>query len=109
MTLDIRPTGDPNHFDLYEDEEKIGEITNPPDVEDGIAYEADRQWWLEIWTQMGTGKTWEANHESFEQVKQYAHELYEEFVAERRELSKGSRIWTTGSIPMGGKPGWRRR
>ncbi len=58
---------------------------------------------------MGTGKTWWADGESLNEVKQYAQEMYEEFAAERRERSKGSRIWTTGSVPMGGKPGWRRR
>jgi hypothetical protein len=111
MTLEIRPTDDPNRFDLYDDisEDKIGEIICQPADEndpedDGLPY-----WSVEIWSLMGTGKTWTGDPDDFEQAKQYAREMYEEFTAERRELSKGSRMWTTGSVPMGGKPGWRRR
>ena len=111
MTLEIHPTGDPNHFDLYDDVtgEKIGELANPPDGDDDAPKGALPYWTAEIWSQMGTGKTWGASNESFDEIKQDVHEMYEEFAAERRELSKGSRAWTTGSVPMGGKPGWRRR
>ncbi|CAL9666046.1 hypothetical protein SUDANB1_07217 [Streptomyces sp. enrichment culture] len=108
MTLDIRPTDDPEHFDLYEEDQKIGEIVTDLDIEDGVLM-SPPLWCAEIWSQMGTGKTFTADSESLDEVKQYARELYDEMAAERRELSKGSRIWTTGSVPMGGKPGWRRR
>ena len=109
MTLEIRPTGDSARFDLYSNDEKMGEIVNEALDEEGIALGEPPIWGVEIWSVMGTGKEWHASAESFGQCKEYAQELYEEFAAERRELSKGSRIWTTGSVPLGGKPGWRRR
>ncbi|MFF7308194.1 hypothetical protein [Streptomyces sp. NPDC008137] len=111
MTLEIRTTGDPNCFDLYDDvtDERIGEIVNPPDDWSDAPADSPPYWTAEIWSQMGTGKTWTGESESFDEIKQHALEMYEEFAAERRELSKGSRTWTTGSVPMGGKPGWRRR
>jgi len=108
MTLEIRPTDNPERFDLYEEDQKIGEITEDLDIEDGVRM-GPSLWCAEVWSQMGTGKTFYAESRSFEEIKQYAHEVYDEMAAERRELSKGFRIWTTGSIPMGGKPGWRRR
>ncbi|MEV4041394.1 hypothetical protein [Streptomyces sp. NPDC049744] len=103
MTLDIRATSDPNHFDLYEGEEKVGELVSYPDTdEDGTVHE-DSPWWHgEVWSQMGTGRTFNGDTQSFEEAKQYAHEMYEEMVAERRELSKGSRPRTI-STPMGGQ------
>lgn len=102
MTLDIRPTGDPNHFDLYEGDERVGEITcDPPDPNDPT--DTDPPYWaVEVWTQMGTGKTWGGGSESFDEIKQYAHEMYKQMVAERRELSKGARS-SIISIPMGGQ------
>lgn len=102
MTLDIRPTDDPNHFDLYEVDERVGEITcEPPDPNDPT--DTDPPYWsVEVWTQMGTGKTWGGDSESFDEIKQYAREFYEQMVAERRELSKGARP-NTISIPMGGQ------
>lgn len=111
MTLEIRPTDDPNRFDLYDDvsEDRFGEIICEPPDEDDPEDDGPPYWGVELWSQMGTGKTWTGDSESFDEIKQFAHELYEEFAAERRELSKGSRTWTTGSVPMGGKPGWRRR
>lgn len=109
MTLEIRPTDVPYRFDLYEEDEKIGEIVDEPGDEDDAPEDEPPFWTAQIWSAMGTRKTWTADSEDFDEIKQYAHELYEDFRAERRELSKGSRIWTTGSIPMGGKPGWRRR
>ncbi|MBL3664562.1 hypothetical protein JL475_00680 [Streptomyces sp. M2CJ-2] len=103
MTLDIRPTADPDHFDLYEDDQKIGEIVNHPDEEeDGTIIEDAPYWHAQVWSQMGTGKTFEGESESFDEVKQYAHEVYEEMAAERRELRKGSRPRTI-STPMGGQ------
>ncbi len=109
MTLEIRPTGDPDRFDLYDGDERMGEIRNVPLDEEGVALGEPPDWDVVLWSAMGTGKEWHADGESLDEVRQYAHQLYEQFAAERRELSKGSRIWTTGSVPMGGKPGWRRR
>jgi hypothetical protein len=108
VTLDIRPTGDPDRFDLYDGDDKIGELVNEPE-EDVDPADDPPYWTAELWSQMGTGKKWQAGGEDFDEVKRFVYEMYEEFAAERRELSKGSRIRTTGSVPMGGKPGWRRR
>ena len=102
ITLDIRPTGDPNRFDLYEGDEKIGEIINEPDIEDGVVVDDTPFWSAEVWSQMGTGKTWEGSSESFDEAKVYAQEMYNEMVGERRELSKGGRPRTI-STPMGGQ------
>ena len=109
MSLEIRETEAPNHFKLYDGEDWIGEIKNVPLDEEGVALGEPPIWDVEIWSIMGTGKTWSESGESLEEAKRYVQELYEEFAAERRELSKGSRMWTTGSVPLGGKPGWRRR
>lgn len=103
MTLEIRPTDDDARFDLYDGDERMGEIRNVPLDEEGVALGEPPDWVATLWSQMGTGKTWSAEGESFDEAKRHAHELHEEFVAERRELSKGSRIWTVGSIPMGGQ------
>lgn len=108
MTLEIRTTDDPKRQTLHDGDEWIGEILEDLDDE-GIALGEDPIWSVTVWSVMGTGKQWHAEGESREDAEEGARELYEEFVAERRELSKGSRIWTTGSVPMGGKPGWRRR
>lgn len=109
MTLEIRPTGDPDRLKLYDGDEEMGEIRNVPLDAEGVALGESPDWQVELWSVMGTGKTWRADGESFDEVKRYAHELHQEFTAERRELSKGSRTGATNSIPMGGKPGWRRR
>jgi hypothetical protein len=111
VSLEIRATSDPNRFDLHEGKgtDRIGEITCDPADPNDPTDTAPPYWEAEIWSAMGTGKKWYATAESFDEIKLGAHDVYEEFAAERRELSKGSRIWTTGSIPMGGKPGWRRR
>jgi len=108
VSLEIRETDDPDHLKLYDGEDWIGEIENVPLDEEGIALGEPPDWNVELWSQMGTGKKWTASGESYDEVEGYALEMYEELVAERRELSKGS-VWTTGSVPMGGKPGWRRR
>ena len=109
MTLEIRPTGNPAHFDLYDGDEKIGEIVNTPLDEEGIELGEPPIWGVTMWSLMGTGKEWDADETSYEAAEQAARVLYEEFCAERRELSRGARPWITGSVPMGGKPGWRRR
>jgi hypothetical protein len=107
VTLNIRATADPNHLDLYEDTEKIGEITcEPPDEDDPT--DTDPPYWkAEVWSAMGTGKTWYRNSEDADEIRRYAHELYEEFVAERRELNRGAR-GTAISTPMGGQARRRR-
>lgn len=101
MTLDIRPTADPNRFDLYEGDQVIGEITNEVDEEDGP--DASPFWCAEVWSQMGTGKKWVADSaSSLEEIKEWAGELYDEMAAERRELGRGARPPTI-STPMGGQ------
>ncbi|WP_329215327.1 hypothetical protein OG352_06615 [Streptomyces sp. NBC_01485] len=106
MTLEFRPCGEPQGFDLFEGDDKVGELIYcPPDEE------LDRATWtISVWSAMGTGKTWYSDTaESHEEAATHAREMCEERNAERRELSKGAHGWTTSSIPMGGKPGWRRR
>ncbi|MEV5189230.1 hypothetical protein [Streptomyces werraensis] len=100
-TLDIRPTADPDRIDLYEGDQKIGEIVKDLDIEDGVLM-SPPLWLVEVWSQMGTGKTFDADSESLAEAKQLAHEVYEEMVAERRELRKGSRPPII-STPMGGQ------
>ncbi|MFI5992526.1 hypothetical protein ACIBAC_11820 [Streptomyces sp. NPDC051362] len=108
MSLEIRKTNDPSRVDLYEGDEKIGQITcEPPDADDPTDT-APPYHHAELLSATGSGKTWHADSEDPEEILRYAHEMYEEWSAERAELRKG-RVWTTGSIPMGGQPGWRRR
>lgn len=102
MTLDIRPTDDPNRFDLHEEDQKIGEIVNELDIEDGVVVDGAPYWCAEVWSQMGTGRAWSGSSESFDEIKEWARELYGEMVAERRELNRGARPRTV-STPMGGQ------
>lgn len=100
MTLDVRPTGQAGFFDLYELDEKIGVITYDRDDEDGDVFEC---WLVEIWSLMGTGKTWSNDLDSEREAIEEAHALYREYVAERRELKRplpGLRVINT---PMGGQ------
>lgn len=102
MTLDIRPTNNPNRFRLYEGEDWIGEVVNEIEDENGAVHDDDPYWCAKVWSQMGTGKTWSAEGASSpEEIKEWARELYDEMVAERRELSKGRP--RTISTPMGGQ------
>ncbi|MFC8065556.1 hypothetical protein [Streptomyces sp. NPDC057293] len=104
MTFCIRSTDDPNHFDLFEDEQKVGELVNHPDrEEDGTIIEGSPEYWyFEVWSQMGTGRTFSGEAESFEEAKHYTQVAYEDMSAERRELRKGSRPPMI-STPMGGQ------
>jgi hypothetical protein len=103
MTVDIRSTGDPTRFEIYEGDEKIGEIEGElPDPSDPA--DTDPPYWIaRVWSQMGTGKEWTGDGESLDEVKVYAEEMHLEMTAERRELSGGARPWTI-STPMGGQP-----
>ncbi|QEV11606.1 hypothetical protein CP974_05835 [Streptomyces fradiae ATCC 10745 = DSM 40063] len=102
--MDFRPTGEPHCYDLYEEDEKIGELRYTPS--DAVL---EPYWSTELWSQMGTGKTWFTDiAESHEQAQRHALELYAELVAERRELNKGPR-YRDISTPQGGQPRWRRR
>jgi hypothetical protein len=109
MTLEIRESGEPERYDIYDGDDRIGEIRRGELTDEDIAEGEAPYWEVTMWSAMGTGKEWSTYDDSFEEIKKSAREFYEEFLAERRELSKGSRIWTTGSIPMGGRPGWKRR
>ena len=103
MTLDIRPTDDPNRFDLYEGDQIIGEMVNEVTDENGVVVEDEPYWRAEVWSQMGTRKTWDTREaSSLEEIKEWARGLYDEMVAERRELRRGSRPPTI-STPMGGQ------
>lgn len=82
MSLELRPINALNRFDLYEGEEQIGRISycEPEDL--------GPRWTVDMWSLMGTGKEWYADTAtSNEEAAQHAHELYEEFCAERRELN----------------------
>ena len=109
MSLENRPTDAPDRFDLNDADDRIGEIY-PGELteEDGAAGETP-YWEFVVWSVLGTGKEWRGDSPTVDEAHECARVFYQEFLAERRELSKGSRTWTTGSIPMGGKPGWRRR
>ncbi|MEU3990064.1 hypothetical protein AB0F24_17105 [Streptomyces platensis] len=100
MALDVRPTDQAGCFDLYELDEKIGAITYERDDEDGDVIEC---WAVEIWSLMGTGMVWSGDPESDEEALEIAHELYEEFVAERRELKRPLPGVRVINIPMGGQ------
>lgn len=109
MSLDIRATEDPERFRISAEGEWVGEIRQGFQTDDDIAEGDPPDWHVEIWSVMGTGKKWTYIGSSIEEAREVAEELYAECDAERRELSKGARIWTIGSIPMGGQKGWRRR
>lgn len=100
MTLEIRPTSEPDDYDLYENGEKIGELGSGASEDDDDEFPP--LWSATIWSQMGTGKEWSAQGFSFDEVKEGALRIYEDFVAERRELRKGSRPPTI-NVPMGGQ------
>ncbi|MFE0088739.1 hypothetical protein [Streptomyces sp. NPDC059016] len=107
MTLEIRPTGQPRQFDLYEEAEKIGQVRyigpEGQELEEGLDEEPCDGWSVEMWSLMGTGKTWGADAGTESQARQYAHELYSEFVAERRALNSGGPRAHIVSTPMGGQ------
>lgn len=109
MTLDIRATGNPDRFDLFDSDDRIGEI-RPDELADWeIAEGTTPLWQVTIWSAMGTGREWHESGDTLEEAKGHAPDLYEEFLAERRELSKGSSNGRTTSVAMGGQRGWRRR
>lgn len=106
MALEFRPTNKPHSFDLYEGDEMAGELEYCPPEDD----DDEPRWFITVWSAMGTGKDWQSDSAtSHEEAAEHAREMYEERDTERRELKKAGRIWTSGSIPMGGKSGWRRR
>ncbi|HEX5569710.1 MAG TPA: hypothetical protein VFY14_22785 [Streptomyces sp.] len=99
MTIEIKQGNRARYFEVFEGEEKIGEIIHYPPEQEG-----DEEFWnATLWSLMGTGKTWGATGDSYEEIVGYTHELYKEFVAERRELKRpvpGVRVVST---PMGGQ------
>ncbi|MGW2010821.1 hypothetical protein [Streptomyces nigrescens] len=99
MALDVRPTEQAGFFDLYELDEKIGTIAYERD-EDGHLIEC---WIVEIWSLMGTGKVWSNDLGSEEEAIEEAHELYREFVSERRELKRPVQGVRVTNVPMGGQ------
>lgn len=99
MTIEIRQGNRAGYFEVFEGEEKIGELFNhlPERGDDS------NSWSVQLWTLAGTGKTWDADGCSYEEVAGCAEELYREgFVAERRELTRGPRPHVI-STPMGGQ------
>lgn len=105
MTLEIRPTEEPNHFDLYENDDKIGELHPEQLDEEGIALGETAWWNVIVWSLMGTGKEWSLTIENPDEAKEAAHGFYQEFVAERRRLNEpgpGPRVRVI-STPTGGQ------
>jgi hypothetical protein len=102
MKAEIRPTGDPKRFTIYEDDEWIGEIVKDEDIWNGVVQSDDFLWLVEVWSQMGTGKKWAESCETWEETEEFVREAHQAMVGERRELSKGSRPPTI-STPMGGQ------
>ncbi|WP_405769355.1 hypothetical protein OG539_32920 [Actinacidiphila glaucinigra] len=99
MTLELRPIRKPHSFDLFEGEQQVGEIRYSNDRAAGTQY-----WDIEVWSQMGTGKSWSSDTaKSHEEAQALAHELYAELVAERRELRRPDPQVRVISTPMGGQ------
>ncbi|MGW6218354.1 hypothetical protein ACWF8U_00600 [Streptomyces olivaceus] len=102
MTLEIRPADEPERFDLYDGDDRIGEIRRGELTEEDVAEGESPYWEFTMWSVMGTGKEWRGDAGTLDEIKEYAREDHQEFVAERRELSKGTRR-NTISVPMGGQ------
>lgn len=102
MTLEIRAAAAPHSFDLFERDERIGEIRFVPAYVDYGDLIPD-QWEVEVWSLMGTGKTWGTSVDTADEATAEAHECYTEFVAERRTINQGPSRVRTVSTPMGGQ------
>ncbi|MFG3510266.1 hypothetical protein ACGF5F_32740 [Streptomyces sp. NPDC047821] len=97
--MGLRQGDCPKSFKLYEGEEHIGDIEYHAPEEEGD----EECWTVCLWSLMGTGAEWHGDPDSFEEAVQFAHELYEEFVAERRKLTRATRDGRPISTPMGGQ------
>ncbi|WP_392971229.1 hypothetical protein [Streptomyces sp. LN245] len=102
MTLEIRPAAAPQSFDLFEDNEKIGEIRYVPAFEEWGEL-CPEQWEVEVWSLMGTGKVWKDSVDTGEEAAEEAERAYVEFVAERRKINQSPSRVRTVSTPMGGQ------
>jgi hypothetical protein len=105
VSLEIRSTDDPEVFDLYEGDDRIGEIRRGFFSEEDIAEGEPPYWEATVWSLMGTAKEGHADDEDIDSVKRQVAELYEEFVTERRRLHQpgsGPRVRTI-STPTGGQ------
>jgi len=99
MALELREGRRPRSLDLFEGDERIGEIRYHAPEQDG-----DEEFWtVSLWSLMGTGKEWAGDPDDFKEAVEYAHRLYEEgFVAERHELSRPVAGLRVISTPTGG-------
>lgn len=104
MSLEIRPTETPQRFDLFEHDERIGEIKFAPSF-DEYGWTVPDQWEVEVWSLMGTGKTWKDSLDTLEEASEEARSFYTEFVAERRRVNSPGRgpAARVISVPMGGQ------
>lgn len=106
MTLEIRATDNPQHFDLFDATGRLGEIAYVPETEPDAWGGVDPACWrTTLWSMTGSGKEWGDEAPTLEEAKEIAHTEYPELVAERREANKpgpGPRP-TTVSTPMGGQ------
>lgn len=102
MTLEIRPAAAPRCFDLFENDEKVGEIKYVAAFEEW-GEPVPEQWEVEVWSLMGTGKTWGTSVDTVDEATAEARECYAKFVAERRRINQGPSRVRTVSTPMGGQ------
>ena len=100
MTMEMRPASAPQSFDLYDGEERIGEILYVAPMEEYGAKNPEC-WEVRLWSLTGSGKEWGDTVYSIEEAKEFAHSEYPELVAERRAAAGPSvRVIST---PMGGQ------
>ncbi|MFE9736137.1 hypothetical protein ACFYO9_37425 [Streptomyces sp. NPDC005863] len=106
MPLEIRPVEDTTHH-LYEEDEQIGQIRWVGPVgslgEDGWRIE-EEAWEVDVWSLTGSGKTWGDSCTTLEAARRRAHEIYDDYQAERRRANQpvpgGVQVI---SSPMGGQ------
>ncbi len=102
MTLEIRPTDEPEHFGLYDGDNRIGVLHRGELTEDDVAEGEAPYWEFTVWSAMGTGKEWRGDADTLDEARERVREAHQEFLAERRELSQG-RHPNAISVPMGGQ------
>lgn len=102
MTLETRLAAAPHCFDLFENEEKIGEIRYVAAFEE-FGEPIPEQWEVEVWSLMGTGKVWRDSVDTVEEAHAEAGHAYDEFVAERRRINQAPPLVKPISTPMGGQ------
>lgn len=96
MTLDIRPAAKPKRFDLYEGDDKIGEIRYEPPEGD-----FPEVWEVDVWNLWNANDSWGDLADTLEEAFEDARACYKQFVAKRCE-SSGPSVRAI-SVPTGGQ------